>query len=273
MPGASVESVALWLGLLAYVAAGGTAIVALILRRRMPSAILALLAAGLAFHTVSLGLRWQRLGHGPFVTMFEILSSNIWSLTLAFTLAYWRIPAIRASAAFVMPVLFMMMGWLLVTSPAEGHFPPTYRTIWLYVHIGFGKVFLGAVLISVGLSAVILSRGAEWARLRLASLPASERLDDLSFRFMGIGLVFESLMLVSGAIWAQDAWGRYWSWDPLETWSLLTWLALAFALHMRLAAKITPRVGAMLVIGVFAVAFLTFFGIPFVSTSPHKGAV
>jgi len=173
----------------------------------------------------------------------------------------------------VMPILFLMMGWLLVASPADGHFPPTYRTVWLYVHIGFGKVFLGAVLVSVGLSAVILARGSRWLASRLATLPASGRLDDLSFRFMGIGIVFESLMLISGSIWAQDAWGRYWSWDPLETWALLTWLTLAFAIHMRVAAKVAPRVGAVLVMAVFLIAFLTFFGIPFVSVSPHKGAI
>jgi ABC-type transport system involved in cytochrome c biogenesis permease subunit len=90
---------------------------------------------------------------------------------------------------------------------------------------------------------------------------------------MGIGIVFESLMLISGSIWAQDAWGRYWSWDPLETWALLTWLTLAFAIHMRVAAKVAPRVGAVLVMAVFLIAFLTFFGIPFVSVSPHKGAI
>jgi len=188
-------------------------------------------------------------------------------------LVLWRIPVIRPIAAFLMPVIFLMMGWLLVANPADGHFPPTYRTVWLYVHIGFGKVFLGAVLVSVGLSAVILARRLPALATRLAGLPINERLDDLSFRFMGIGIVFESLMLLSGAIWARDAWGRYWSWDPLETWALLTWLALAFALHMRIAARVSPPVGAVLVLCVFAVDFLTFFGIPFVSVSPHKGAV
>lgn len=269
----TIESVALWLGLLGYVAAGVCAVVALILERDGARLVGPALALGLALHTLSLAARWARLGHGPFVSMFEILSSNVWSLTLAFALAWWRIRAIRPVAAFVMPVIFLMMGWLLVSSPVDGHFPPTYRTLWLYVHIGFGKVFLGAVLVSVGLSAAILARASGVGRRRLAGLPADERLDDLSFRFMGIGLVFESLMLVSGAIWAQDAWGRYWSWDPLETWALLTWLALAFALHVRVAVRVPPPVGAMLVIGVFAVAFLTFFGVPFVSTSPHKGAV
>lgn len=245
----------------------------LALKRQASRLILLLMGAGIGLHTVSLAARWLRLGHGPFITMFEILSSNIWSLALAIFLVYWRMPSIRALAAFAMPVLFVMMGWLLVANPAEGHFPPTYRTIWLYVHIGFGKVLLGAVLISVGLSAIILGRSLPGLGARLAALPASERLDDLSFRFMTIGIVFESLMLITGAIWAQDAWGRYWSWDPLETWALLTWLILAFVLHLRMALTVPPRVGAVLVMSVFVLAFLTFFGIPFVAVSPHKGAV
>jgi len=80
-------------------------------------------------------------------------------------------------------------------------------------------------------------------------------------------------MLIVGAVWAQDAWGRYWAWDPLETWAFLTWLVLAFSLHLRFTVKTTPRTGAILILGVFAVAFLTFFGVPFISKAPHKGAV
>lgn len=269
----NAESVALWAALLAYVASGSIAIVTLVMRRSAERAVLGSLALGLALHALSIALRWSRLGHGPFVTMFEILSSNVWSLTAVFALAYWRIRAIRPVAALVMPILFLMMGWLLVSNPADGHFPPTYRTIWLYVHVGFGKVFLGAVLVAVGVSLAVLARGLGFDWAGLARLPEDRRLDDLAYRLMGLGLVFETLMLVTGAIWAQDAWGRYWSWDPLETWALLTWLVLAFALHVRLAVKVPPRLGAALIVGVFAVAFLTFFGVPFLSTAPHKGAV
>jgi len=252
----------LWSALFAYVAAGSTAIIAVALERRPERWILLLLLLGVSLHGASLAARWIHLGHGPFITLFEILSSNVFSLTLVFTLAYWRIPAVRPAAAFVAPVLFIMMGWLLVTSPGEGHFPPTYRTLWLYVHVALGKVFLGAVLVAVGLSGMILAR-----------LPRAEALEELAFRFMAIGFVFETLMLVSGAIWAQDAWGRYWAWDPLETWAFLTWLSAAAFLHARVAFRLSPRASALMILGVFALAFLTFFGVPFVSTAPHKGAV
>ncbi|MBI4936942.1 MAG: cytochrome c biogenesis protein CcsA [Nitrosomonadales bacterium] len=267
------EPLTLWVALVVYVLAGSLAIFGGVLRTRPEKAVLALLVLGLLLHTASIALRWERLGHGPYITMFEILLSNIWSLLAIYLLAYWRIPAIRPTAAVVMPILFVMMGWLLVTSPHEGHLPATYHTVWLFVHIGFGKVFLGCALVAVGISGVILLRGRRHAGNRFASLPDDSRLDELSFRFMAIALIFETLMLIAGAIWAQDAWGRYWAWDPLETWSFLTWLSLAFALHARVAYKVSPRTGAVMVMAVFVLAFLTFFGVPFVSTAPHKGAV
>jgi len=255
------EAPLLWSALLAYVVAGSSAIVALALERRADRWILALLALGLGLHGAALAARWIAVGHGPFITLFEILSSNVWSLTLVFALAYWRVPAVRPAAAFVMPVLFILMGWLLVAHPGEGHFPPTYRTLWLYVHVALGKVFLGAVLVAVGLSGLILAR------------LAAQGLEELAFRFMAIGFVFETLMLVSGAVWAQDAWGRYWAWDPLETWAFLTWLSLAAFLHARVAFRVGPRASAVMIIGVFVLAFLTFFGVPFISTAAHKGAI
>jgi ABC-type transport system involved in cytochrome c biogenesis permease subunit len=267
------EMTLLWAALLLYVAAGSTAIVGVLLRRLPERAVLGLIVGGLAVHTLSLGLRWARIGHGPFITMFEVLSSNVWSLLLVFLLACWRLPPIRASAAVVMPVMFLVMGWLLTTSPGEGHLPQTYHTGWLYVHVGFGKIFFGAVLVALGMAGVILARASRALGSRFARLPGDAALSELAWRFMSIGFVFETLMLIAGAIWAQDAWGRYWAWDPLETWAFLTWVLLAAALHARVAFRLPPRVGALLVLAVFVVGFLTFFGVPFVSTVPHQGAV
>lgn len=267
------ELMLLWGALLLYVCAGCIAVCASLLKRHLDDLVLALSAIGVATHTASIGYRWIRLDHGPFLTMFEILSSNIWSLSLIFTLCYWRLPVIRPIAAFIMPVLFVMMAWLLLASPGESNFPATYDTAWLYVHIGFGKIFLGAVLIAVGLSGAILARHLLSDSQLFPKLPDSASLSELSFRFMAVALVFDSLMLVAGAIWAQDAWGRYWDWDPLETWAFITWLVVALSLHIRVTWNIQPATGAILIISVFVVAFLTFFGVPFVSIAPHQGAV
>lgn len=269
----AIELQLLWMALLLYTLAGSTAIGATVLAKRLERAVFAMILAGLAAHALSLGLRWERVGHGPFITMFEILSSNVWSLLLIFAFAYWRVPAVRPAAAIVMPVLFVMMAWLLAVNPGEGHFPPTYRTAWLYVHVLFGKVFLGAVLVAVGIAGLILLRHAGVRSADLTQLPDSVRLEDLAFRFMVLGFVFETLMLIAGAIWAQDAWGRYWAWDPLESWAFTTWLTLALFIHSRATFKLQPQHCAALIMAVFVLAFLTFFGVPFVSASPHKGAV
>ena len=267
------EMVALWIGVVAYVVTGVTAIAALILKKRPDRFILAALALGLAAHALAIGLRWERLGHGPYVTFFEILSSNLWSLTAIFAFACWRIPRIRPLIAFAMPVLFVLMGWMILLDKSEGPLPATYHTVWLFIHIIFSKLFLGPVLVAVGLSLVILARHAGWGGRALERFPETAHLDDLAWRFMAIAFVFEILMLITGAIWAQDAWGRYWAWDPLETWAFLTWLMLAISLHARVTFRLKPIHGAGLILTVFVMAFLTFFGTPFISEVPHQGAI
>ena len=261
----------LWAAIICYVLGGSLAIAAVILRQQRERAVLGLIAAGWLFHTCALLVRWERLGQGPFVTMFEILSSNIWSLVLVFCLAYWRIPALRPSAAIVMPVLFVMMGWLMLSSPGEVHFPRSFRTPWLYIHVGLGKIFLGAMLVAIGLAGAIQARRSARGRLWFARLPDDVRLDELAYRCMAMALVFNGLMLVAGAIWAQDAWGRYWAWDRLETWAFITWLLLAAALHLRATYRPAPRRSSLMAFAVFALAFLTFFGVPFLSVRPHQG--
>lgn len=266
-----IELRTLWAAIIFYVISGSLAIGAVVLKKRPERVVLALLLIGWLLQTAAVLLRWDRLGHGPFVSMYEILLSNIWSLVLVFLISYWHIPQIRPSAAVVMPVLFVMMGWLMMESPGESHLPQSFRTPWLYIHVGLGKVFLGAMLVAVGLAGVIQMRRTDFGSARFQRLPDDPRLDDLAYRFMALAMIFNALMLIAGAIWAHDAWGRYWSWDPLETWSFITWLLLAVALHVRVTFRPSPRLSSLMAFAVFVIAFLTFFGVPFFSTSPHKG--
>jgi ABC-type transport system involved in cytochrome c biogenesis permease subunit len=232
-----------------------------------PGVGLTLLLAGLALHTASLAARWSTLGHGPFTTMHEILSSNLWSLTLVLAIAAVSVREVRAAWLAATPVLLVLALWLLLADARAGHLPPTYDTILLYLHALVGKLFLGLLLVAVALSAVPWLRGtAIGARLSLASAnggPSDARFDELAHRFAGFAFVFDTLMLIVGAVWAQDAWGRWWAWDPLETWAFLTWLALAACLHARVTLRPSPRVFGAWLACVFAIAFLTFFGVPF----------
>lgn len=241
----------------------------------MPDASRAWRALELALVLMALGIavRWHRLGHGPFLDLFEILASSLLSLGAVAAFGARRDAALRAGAPVVLSLLGVMAMWLIASDPADTHLPATYQTPVLWFHVLLGKLFLGCALWALGLAGTLLLRraraGAAWFR----HAPDDAALDAAAWRLMQVALLFESLMLVAGAVWAQDAWGRYWAWDPLETWAFLTWLLLVASLHARQAMRLAPQVGAWLVVAVFAVAFLTFFGVPFVSVAPHKGAV
>jgi ABC-type transport system involved in cytochrome c biogenesis permease subunit len=268
-----MEALSLGVAVAGYGLAGSAAIAGPVLRQRLEAAVAALLFVGVAAHTLSLALRWGRVGHGPFISMFEVLSSNVWSLTLLFLVAFLLVRAVRPAAAIALPVIFVLMAWMLGTHPDDGHLPATYRTLWLYAHVAFGKVFLGALLVASAVSGVLLLRRAGLGGPALAGAGDPVALERLALRFLVIAFLFESMMLLTGAIWAQDAWGRYWAWDPLETWSFLTWMAIAFLLHVRVTLRVPAHATAAMIVAVFALAFLTFFGVPFVSTALHKGAV
>ncbi len=219
---------------------------------------LGLLSAVLA---AAITLRWQRLGHGPFINLYEILLSNLFSLGgLYLLIRTWR-PQVRIADPVVAGVLGLLGLWLVEVPALDSHLPPTYETPWLWLHLIAGKLFLASALVAAGLGGILIARAGAGETERLA------------WRWLGIALVFHSLMLVAGAVWAQDAWGRYWAWDPLETSAFLTWLAMAFALHVRSAWRPGTTVTGLLFWGVFVLAFLTFFGVPFLSQAPHQGAI
>jgi ABC-type transport system involved in cytochrome c biogenesis permease subunit len=241
-------------------------------RRAQTLAGIALLAA-LALHTLALAWRWNALGHGPFTTMHEILSSNLWSLSLVFALACWAVADLRGALLLAVPVWAVLAAWLLMADGGAGHLPPTYATPLLYLHTLVGKLYLGLLLVAVALGGVSAVRRSAWGARCFAAPADDQRLGELAYRFAAFALVADTLMLIVGAVWAQDAWGRYWSWDPLESWAFASWLALVAALHARATLRPASAVFGWWLAGVFVLAFLTFFGVPFLSTAPHKGAV
>jgi ABC-type transport system involved in cytochrome c biogenesis permease subunit len=261
----------LWAGSVLYVACAARAWAGAVAARPEPDRwTMRLLLAALAAVVAGIAVRWARLGHGPFFSMFEVLASGLFGLSVV-TLFAWRAwPVLRSTAPMTLPVLAMMALWLPLTSPADTFFPPTYETPVLWFHVALGKLFLGFAFAGLGLAGLQLLRDRVRFRDRL---PDRQAIDAMAWRIMQIALIFESLMLIAGAVWAQDAWGRWWAWDPLETWAFMTWLLLVGALHARRRWTIGPRLGAGLIVGVFLLAFLTFFGVPFVTVAPHKGAV
>ncbi len=254
-----------------YILAAVTAVAAQ-LRGRGQNAALALLVLALLVHGVAILLRWDRLDHGPYLNMFGALSGNVWTLHASLLLGTLLLKRLRPLLATGLPLLQVMTVWLLTIEPVDSVFPPTFDTFWLAVHIWLGKFFMGLMLIAVAAGVVVVIR-----RLRrpeaFAALPNSGVLDELSFRLVLLAFVFDSLMLVAGAIWAQQAWGAYWTWDPVETWSFVTWLAVGIYLHLRVIERPPPEWSAALIFIGFALGFVTYFGVPFVSSAPHQGMV
>lgn len=242
-------------------------------RLRNERLLIGFLLLGVVLLAITLGERWLRLGHGPFVNLYELLISQLFSLGLILMLVLWRVPMMRRSALIALLMIWVLGLWVLAIEPQDSVLPPTYHNNWLWAHVGFGKIFLSFCLVGSGLAGVLLLRRWPLSARWFQAMPDDSVLDTLAWRFMLIAFIFHSLMLVAGAVWAQDAWGRYWAWDALETSSFLNWLLLGAALHARATFRVPVRVSAFLILVIFIFAFFTYFGAPFYSEAAHKGVV
>jgi ABC-type transport system involved in cytochrome c biogenesis permease subunit len=216
--------------------------------------------------------RWVREGQGPFLTLYDILLSNVFSLSLIFLVVSAIMVVARTGALIASPLLLMLCVWLANASAGAAPLPGSFDNAWLWAHVLSGKLFLGLYMAATALAVVMLLRrlssSGRFAQLDAAPEQAEQGIWTLFF----VAFICHSFMLVAGSVWAYSAWGRYWSWDPLETWTLVTWLALGGLLHARATFRRMPEgLGHALVVCVFAIAFLTFFGVPFLSIAPHKG--
>ena len=265
------ESLLLWGGTLSY---GASATSFLWPSKKSPGhswLSYSFLVLGVSLLASALTLRWIQLGQGPFMTMYEVLLSNAFSVGFIYALIFYFIPLSRVGAVLIVPLLFMMSMWATNVPADPVPLPATFDSVWLWFHVLSGKVFLGFCLAAVSLAGLLLLD-----RLGLKFRPVGfenqlVNIDGLIWRFMAVAFIADSIMLVVGSVWAYDAWGRYWAWDPLETWALMTWLALGLTLHLRITFKLPLWTGWLLVLTVFILAFLTFFGVPFLSLGPHKG--
>lgn len=228
---------------------------------------------GLLPHSGALALRWVAAGHGPYLRVYEVYSSDVWIAVVMFLLLQkWR-PAIRPVGTVVMPVSFLMIGMAVMSSPEIRPLPGTFKTIWLLVHIFFAKVAFASLLLGTGLAALYLLKQRSVIAVRSGSvqrLLEGSFLDEASYNLTGFGFLMLGIMIVSGAIWANNAWGAYWTWDPVETWSLISWLVYGIYLHLRRTRGWRGHRAAWF--SVFAMVILAFalFGMGYFYPSQHS---
>lgn len=229
----------------------------------------ALALIGLAVHAAALGLRWYGAGHGPYLTRYEVLSSNAWVVMALLQASAWRQPKSRGLAVLLYPAVLLLLGLAVYTGPEARLLPLTFRGIWLVLHVCFYLVAFSAALFSLGYGILHVVHGTALAR-RIIALPDAAALDGESYRFAGLTFAFWGIGMLTGAIWAYHSWGRFWGWDPVETWSLVTWFVYGIYLHARRFYGIKGRRAATLLVLGFLLAVVSLFFTSFLTTSLHS---
>lgn len=251
-----VEGVLLWIAIGGYAGALVLGLLAVALRRDgLRSAGNGLAAAGWIAHGATIVARWAATGHAPVQGVYENSLAGAWFLPLvAGAIARAYRPAARAMP-FVLAATLLILG-NGVTSPAELEpLRPPFQSSWLAVHVAFAWVAFGCYLVATGLSGQLL-----WITRGGRTPERAPAIDEAAGRLVGVGFLGDTVMIASGAIWAHGLWGRYWGWDPVETWSLVSWLSYAVYLHLRLTLGWTGRRAAWIGVLATATVLFTFFG-------------
>jgi cytochrome c-type biogenesis protein CcsB len=228
------------------------------------------LGVAIGIHGGALTLRWIAAGHGPYMMKYEVLSSNVWIAAVLLTIFLVKRPKWTAISLVVLPVMILTVGLALFTNPDLSELPPTLRSIWLTFHIAFNKLAAGSFLLSLGSAVTLLIKERRGPVGWLASVPDVDALEAYTARFIGFAFIFWTVTIAAGAIWAHESWGRYWGWDPIETWSLITWLCYGSYLHVRFFFKPRPTRSAWFAIACFIIAILAIFILPFAIPSLHS---
>ena len=237
--------------------------------------VLAKLATWTAFigvigNTVGIILRWVEsyqlgIGHAPLSNLYESLVFFSWTIVVVY-LIIERKHKSRIIGAFTTPLAFLAMAYASMSPNISNQIQPllpALKSNWLIAHVIACFIGYASFAIAFGISWMYLFKqrdtGGE-SRL-LAQFPKHNFLDELNHQLVMFGFLFLTTGIITGAVWANSAWGRYWGWDPKETWSLITWFIYATLLHARLMRGWHgKRIAYLSIIG-FAAVLFTYFGV------------
>ena len=230
---------------------------------------------GLAAQTVAIILRWVEsykmgIGHAPFSNLYESLIFFTWTLMLLYLILEWRTKN-KTIGTFVTPLAFLAMAYASFSPSISTHIQPlipALKSNWLISHVITCFFGYAAFAMSFGISIMYLLKRLDTSdrgSLFLKLIPSKAVLDDLNYQMVVIGFLMLTLGIITGSVWAHSAWGSYWSWDPKETWSLITWLVYASVIHTRLVKGWTGKKIAILSIVGFACVLCTYFGVNYLA--------
>lgn len=225
--------------------------------------------AGLAGHTAGILLRWLEsyslgYGHAPLSNLYESLIFFSWVLILICLIVEktYKNPTI---GVFTTPMAFLVIAYASLPSIDDRIQPliPALKSNWLIAHVITCFVGYAAFAAAFGISLMYLFkvRDPEGKNTLLARLPGLGELDELTHQMVMFGFLFLTAGIITGAVWANSAWGRYWGWDPKETWSLITWFIYATLLHARMMGRWQGIWIAFLSILGFLAVLFTYLGV------------
>jgi len=223
--------------------------------------------------TAAIAWRWVEsyqmgIGHAPLTNMYESLIFFAWAIILAYLIVELRYPKPGLGAG-VAPFAFLAMAYASLGTTTEIQpLIPALQSNWLIAHVITCFLGYAAFAVSCGAGLILLLRGGKSESV----LPSGEVLDELIYRTVLIGFLLLTAGIATGAIWAEKAWGAYWSWDPKETWSLITWLVYASVIHARLMRGWQGRRLAWLALLGFGCVLFTYFGVNFLLSGLHSYA-
>ena len=231
---------------------------------------------GFLAQALAIALRWYEsyrmgIGHAPFSNLYESLIFFSWTIILLYLIIEWRTKN-KTLGVFVTPLAFLALAYASFSPSIETKIQPlvpALKSNWLIAHVITCFFGYSAFGISFGLSLMYLIKKGEQESGRqnffTRLLPGPAVLDDLNYQIVAIGFLMLTLGIITGSVWAHSAWGSYWSWDPKETWSLITWLVYALVLHSRMVRGWRGRRIAMLCIIGFTCVLFTYFGVNYLA--------
>ena len=230
---------------------------------------------GFTAQTLAIILRWVEsyemgIGHAPLSNLYESLVFFSWTLMLLYLILEWRTKN-RTIGTFVTPLVFLAMAYASFSPNISSQIQPlipALKSNWLISHVITCFFGYAAFALSFGVSIMYLLKrldAEEKNNLFLKLIPSTTILDDLNYQMIVIGFLMLTLGIITGSVWAHSAWGTYWSWDPKETWSLITWLVYASVIHTRLVRGWKGKKIAILSIVGFACVLFTYFGVNYLS--------
>jgi cytochrome c-type biogenesis protein CcsB len=238
----------------------------------------------LIIQAIGILLRWWEsyllgYGHAPLSNLYESLVFAAWSIMLIYVILEFRSKQ-RILGVFPSLFAFLAMAYASFSDQIESKIQPlvpALKSNWLIAHVVTCFLGYAAFAVSCGISILYLLKKNQTSGSNekgiLMRLPSSRQLDEFNYQMIFFGFLWLSLGIITGSVWANSAWGTYWSWDPKETWSLVTWLIYAAVLHARtMKGWRGSRVAWLSLLG-FGCVLFTYFGVNFLLSGLHSYAV